>query len=163
MDLASRIEGIIGQTVNDMGFAIVRVRLLGNQDLRLQIMAEPQDGRSMTVDNCAKISRAVSAVLDVEALINSHYILEVSSPGLDRPLVRIADFKRFTGSEVKVETSRLIDGRKRFRGRLMGVENDLVKVLVDGSEMGFPHANIHRAKLLLTNEPLAASKEQRKQ
>ena len=163
MDLASRIEEIIGQTVNDMGFAIVRVRLLGNQDLRLQIMAEPLDGRGMTVDNCAKISRAVSAVLDVEALIKGRYILEVSSPGLNRPLVRIADFKRFTGSEVKVETNRLIDGRKRFRGRLMGVENDLVKVLVDGSEMGFPHANIHRAKLLLTNEPLAASEEQRKQ
>ena len=163
MDLASRIEGIIGQTVNDMGFAIVRVRLLGNQNLRLQIMAEPRDGRGMTVDNCANISRAVSAVLDVEALINSHYVLEVSSPGLDRPLVRIADFKRFAGFEAKVETHRLIDGRKRFRGRLMGVENDLVKVLVDGSEIGFPHANIHRAKLLLTNEPLAASEEQRKQ
>ena len=163
MDLASRIEGIIGQTVNDMGFAIVRVRLLGNQDLRLQIMAEPLDGRGMTVDNCAKLSRAVSAVLDVEALINGHYILEVSSPGLNRPLVRIADFKRFTGSEVKVETSRPIDGRKRFRCRLMGVVNESVKVLVDGSEMGFPHANIHRAKLLLTNEPFAASEEQRKQ
>ena len=163
MDLESRIEAIIEATVNDMGFLVVRVRLSGKQDLRLQIMAEPLDGRSMTVDNCAKISRAVSAVLDVETLINGHYILEVSSPGLDRPLVRIADFKRFTGSEVKVETSRPIDGRKRFRGCLMGVEDDLVKVLVDGSEMDLPYADIHRAKLLLADASFAASEEQRKQ
>ena len=163
MDLASRIEAIIEATVNDMGFVVVRLQLSGKQDLRLQIMAEPVDGRGMTVDNCAKLSRAVSVVLDVEALINSPYILEVSSPGLDRPLVRIADFKRFAGFEAKVETRRLIDGRKRFRGRLMGVEDNLVKVLIDGSEMDLPYADIHRAKLLLADASFAASEEQRKQ
>jgi ribosome maturation factor RimP len=113
-----------------MGFELVRVRLMGGQTPTLQIMAERPDG-GIEVDDCAEISTAVSAVLDVEDPITDAYTLEVSSPGIDRPLTRLKDFDTYEGYEAKLETAELIDGRKRFKGVLAGVEGDEVLINVD--------------------------------
>src|SRR5712675_2493030 len=103
-----------------MGYRLVRVAVLGAGRATLQIMAERRDDASMTVDDCADISRSVSALLDVADPIAGAYTLEVSSPGIDRPLVRPEDYERFTGFEARIELARPVDGRKRFRGRLLG-------------------------------------------
>ena len=161
MSVTERIETIIEPTVNDLGFEIVRVQLSGAHNPRLQIMAEPQSGRAMNVDDCATISRAVSALLDVEDPISGAYTLEVSSPGLDRPLVRLEHFRRFAGFDAKVELSDPFDGRKRFNGRLTGVEGDNVLMEVDGEAKSFPHAAIQKAKLIITDALLAAAEEGR--
>jgi ribosome maturation factor RimP len=163
MDVANRVEQLIGPAVNDLGFDIVRVQLSGTNSQQLQIMAEPLAGGGMAVDDCARISRTVSAVLDVEDPISGPYRLEVSSPGLDRPLVKIGDFERYAGFEAKVEVHQPINGRKRFRGRVMGVDGETVKVLVEDAEMEFPYSEIHRAKLIVTDDVLAKVEEQRKQ
>ena len=155
MDLAGRVEMLIGPTVEAMGFSLVRVQVLGQNRPRLQIMAERTDGESMLVEDCAAISRAVSAVLDVEDPIAGAYTLEVSSPGIDRPLVRLADFDRFAGFEAKVEMDLAVNGRRRFQGRLLGTEGDAVRLRMEDSEVVLPYADIRRAKLVLTEELLA--------
>ena len=155
MDLAGRVEALIGPTVEAMGFLLVRVQILGRNRPRLQIMAERMDGESMLVDDCAAISRAVSAVLDVEDPIAGAYTLEVSSPGIDRPLVRLADFDRFAGFVAKVEMDLAVDGRRRFQGRLLGTEGDAVRLRMEDSEVVLPYADIRRAKLVLTEDLLA--------
>ena len=155
MKIIDRIEKIIEPTVKDLGFDIVRVLLSGDHNPRLQIMAEPLGGRAMSVDDCAAISRAVSALLDVEDPVSSSYTLEVSSPGLDRPLVRLRHFERFAGYEARIETAMAIDGRKRFRGRLGGIEGDNVLLQVDKTEWVFPFPDIQKAKLIVTDEMLA--------
>jgi len=157
MQLTDRIEELIAPTVEGMGFSIVRVQLSGKQDLCLQVMVEHQNGSEMVVDDCADVSRAVSAVLDVEDPIDRAYTLEVSSPGIDRPLVKLVDFERFTGFEARIETGMPVDGRKRFRGRLLGTEGDLVRITVDGETMEVPYPAIARAKLVLTDELLRAA------
>lgn len=157
MDQATLIGRLVEPSLNAMGYDLVRVHLSGGQDLRLQIMAERLDGEGMTVDDCADISRNVSAILDVEDPIKSAYTLEVSSPGIDRPLVRLADFERFAGFEARVESAAPVDGRKRFRGKLIGVEDDRVKIDVEGTTYAVPFDEIHRAKLVLTDELIAAS------
>jgi len=153
--IIDRIEKIIEPTVKNLGFDIVRVLLSGDHNPRLQIMAEPLDGRAMNVDDCAAISRAVSALLDVEDPVSSSYTLEVSSPGLDRPLVSLQHFERFAGYEARIETAMAIDGRKRFRGRLGGIEGDNVLLQVDKNEWVFPFPDIQKAKLIVTDEMLA--------
>lgn len=163
MGLPERIAECISPTVVAMGFEVVRVLISGKERPRLQVMAERRDGTAMTVEDCAGISRAISAVLDVEDPIHGAYTLEVSSPGIDRPLVRLADFQRFQGFDARVETGRPIDGRKRFRGRLIGVDGESVRVRVEGTTYDLPHADIARAKLLLTDELLAAAGDQNKQ
>jgi ribosome maturation factor RimP len=157
MDLAGRVEALIGPTVEAMGFSLVRVQVLGRNRPRLQIMAERKDGESMVVDDCATLSRAVSAVLDVEDPIAGAYTLEVSSPGIDRPLVRLADFDRFAGFEAKVEMGLAVDGRRRFQGRLLGTEGDAVRLRMEDAEVVLPFADIRRAKLVLTEDLLATA------
>ena len=157
MSVSQRIEQIIGPTVKDLGFDVVRVQLSGEHNPRLQVMAEPFEERTMTVEDCATISRAVSALLDVEDPISSAFTLEVSSPGLDRPLVRLAHFERYAGFEARIEVSDMIDGQQRFRGRLGGVDGENVLMEVDGDERAIPFSNIHRAKLMMTDELLAAA------
>jgi len=163
MDLSERIQNLIEPNVEDLGFEIVRVQIMGRDQVVLQIMVEPKDGaggnQGMTADNCATISRAVSALLEVDDPISSAYTLEVSSPGLDRPLVRLKDFDRFQGLEAKIEINRPRDGQRRFRGRLLGVDGDTVRILVDGVEVDLSHPDIHKAKLLMTDELIAASKD----
>ncbi|MCI4662705.1 MAG: ribosome maturation factor RimP [Neomegalonema sp.] len=118
-----RITRIIEPSVRAMNFRLVRVRLMGGERPTLQIMAEKHDG-SMDVDDCAELSHAVSAVLDVEDPIDGEYVLEVSSPGIDRPLTRAEDFERYEGFEAKLETRELLDGRKRWRGEIVGVASE---------------------------------------
>jgi ribosome maturation factor RimP len=138
-----------------MGYRVVRVAVTGGRRATLQIMAERTDDRAMRVEDCTEISRTVSALLDVADPIAGAYLLEVSSPGIDRPLVRREDFARFAGFEAKVELSAPVDGRKRFRGRLLGVEGDDVRLLVDALPVALPITTVTRAKLVLTDELLA--------
>lgn len=156
------IERLIAPSLEAMGYELVRVMLIGRQRPTLQVMAERSDRRPMTVDDCADISRSLSAILDVEDPIRGAYTLEVSSPGLDRPLVKPADFERFAGFEAKVELETPVDGRRRFRGRLKGLD-DSGRVLIEaeGAEAALPFEAIQRAKLMLTDELIAAAlKEQ---
>lgn len=155
MDLAGRVEVLIGPTVEAMGYSLVRVQILGRSRPRLQIMAERTDGEAMLVDDCAALSRAVSAVLDVDDPIQGAYTLEVSSPGIDRPLVRLADFDRFSGFEAKIEMVLAINGRRRFQGRLLGTDGETVRLRMDDAEVLLPYADIRRAKLVLTDDLLA--------
>ena len=141
-----------------MGYSLVRVRLFEGGQLRLQVMAEREANGTMTVDDCATLSRALSAVLDVENPIGESYDLEISSPGIDRPLVGPDDYERFNGFEAKLETALLIDGRRRFRGRLRGFDGDTVRIaLRDGSEANVPLTAIRDAKLMLTDDLVKAS------
>lgn len=157
--LEGRVGELVGPTIEAMGFEVVRIQTSGQQRVVLQIMIEHPDGRTPTVDDCAQVSRAVSAVLDVEDPIRGAYVLEVSSPGIDRPLTRPRDFERFTGHEAKVELARPVDGRRRFRGRLLGVSGGELRMLVEGAEAVLPLAEIQRAKLVLTDELIAAHRE----
>jgi ribosome maturation factor RimP len=159
MDQPGRIEGMIAPTVEGLGYRLVRVLVSGSGKPRLQIMAERRDGKTIGVDDCASISREISAVLDVEDPFDGDYTLEVSSPGIDRPLVTAQDFERFAGFEAKVETGRLIGGCKRFRGRLIGLQEGNVRIMVDGATLDLPYPDIQRAKLVLTDDLLAACGE----
>ncbi len=156
----AQVEALVTPAIEAMGYEVVRVRFAGGHRPVLEIMAEPTDGRGMTVDDCADISRAVSAILDVEDPIPDGYTLEVSSPGLDRPLVKPADFERFAGYEVKVELEAPLDGRRRFKGRLLGAEGETVRMEVDESEVALPFASIRKAKLVLTDELLRQAEQQ---
>jgi len=151
----NQIAGIIEPSLDAMGYRLVRVAVLGAGRATLQIMAERRDDASMTVDDCADISRSVSALLDVADPIASAYTLEVSSPGIDRPLVRPEDYDRFAGFEARIEVSRPISGRKRFRGRLLGRSGDTVRLIAEAGEVEVPLSAIARAKLVLTDDLLA--------
>ncbi len=158
MTLQERLEGGISPTIDSMGYELVRVLLLGKQRLGLQGRAERQDRPALTVDDCADISRALSAVLDVDDPIDAAYTLEVSSPGIDRPLTRRDDFVRFAGFEAKMELSRPLDDRKRFRGRLLGLdESGQVRLTDENGEHLLPLEDIQKAKLVLTDELIAAT------
>jgi ribosome maturation factor RimP len=123
-------------------------------------MAERNDNAGMTVEDCETISHTVSALLDVADPIDTAYQLEVSSPGIDRPLTRRADYERFAGFEAKVDMARPVDGRRRFRGKLMGLEGDDAKLLVGADLLRLPLDAIARAKLVLTDELIAATQPQ---
>ncbi|MGE5538348.1 MAG: ribosome maturation factor RimP [Gemmatimonas sp.] len=161
--MADTVATLIEPTLQSMGYALVRVALVGGAGRpTLQVMAERVDGAAMSVDDCADISEAVSAVLDVEDPIAGAYTLEVSSPGIDRPLVKKADYERFAGFEARVETSEPVGGRKRFRGRLLGTAEDSVRLKLDtGEDVELPLARISKAKLVLTDELIAAGNRPR--
>ena len=143
------------------GYEMVRVHLQGSGNGQaLQVMAERLDGQGLTAEDCAVISRNISAVLDVEDPVKGNYNLEVSSPGLDRPLVRQKDFERFAGFEVKIETHGLLNGRQHFRGRLLGLDGDMVRVALDNGEWQFSFPDIRRAKLVMNDELLAVPGKQ---
>ncbi|HEX7887095.1 MAG TPA: ribosome maturation factor RimP [Phenylobacterium sp.] len=137
------------------GYAIVRLRLMGGAERRkLQVMGErPSDG-DMNVEDCARLSRAISEVMDAADPIAGEYVLEVSSPGIDRPLTRLEDFVAYEGYEVKVELDRLAEGRKRFRGLLAGVEDDQVAIDLEGEAETalIPFAWVIEAKLVLNDQ-----------
>jgi ribosome maturation factor RimP len=154
------ITAMIAPSLDAMGYRVVRVAFTGGRRPTLQIMAERRDGAAMSVDDCADISRTVSALLDVADPIPVAYALEVSSPGIDRPLIDRDDFVRYAGYEAKVEMSILIDGRKRFRGRLLGADEGAVRIALEDREVALPLAEVVRAKLVLTDELLAAAQKQ---
>lgn len=156
-----RIADIIAPTVESMGYALVRVRLMAGKTATLQIMAERPDG-TMEVDDCAALSRQLSAILDVEDPISGEYSLEVSSPGIDRPLTRPEDFERWAGWTVRLETDDLIDGRKRFKGELRGVEGGEILVEIPEGVVGLKFDWLSDAKLVMTDELIAESLRGRK-
>jgi len=164
MDLERRIAEMIEPSLEGMGYELVRVQLQGRQKPVLQIMAERKDGAAMTVEDCADISRQISALLDVEDPIEGEYSLEVSSPGIDRPLTRPKDYETYAGFEAKLETSEPLEGRKRFRGKLLGLdEHGCVKLVADGVEWAVPLTIVKGAKLVLTDELIAAAMQQQQQ
>jgi ribosome maturation factor RimP len=146
-----RIADIITPVVEDMGFEIVRVRLMSGKETILQIMVQRPDGQ-IEVDECGQVSTAISATLDVEDPIVEVYNLEVSSPGIDRPLTRLKDFEQWEGFEAKIETDELIDGRRRFKGDLAGVQDDEILITIEEGTIGLKFAWLSDAKLVLTDE-----------
>ncbi len=146
-----RIAEIITPVVEDMGFEVVRVRLMSGKESILQIMVQRPDGQ-IEVDECGQVSTALSAVLDVEDPILDVYNLEVSSPGIDRPLTRMKDFDQWEGFEAKIETDELIDGRRRFKGQLAGTEGDEVLIEIAEGTIGLKFEWLSDAKLVLTDE-----------
>jgi ribosome maturation factor RimP len=153
----ARVASIIQPVLRAIGFRLVRVRLSGQNGLTLQIMAEREDG-TMTVEDCEEVSRAVSPALDVDDPIEKAYHLEVSSPGIDRPLVRKSDFATWTGHLVKMETSILVADRKRFRGKIASADEDGVVIERDQAAYGeepsvrVPFEAIAEARLILTDD-----------
>jgi ribosome maturation factor RimP len=152
--LAADIAALVEPALGEMGFRLVRVTVSGHNGTTLQIMAERPDG-TITVEDCAHISRHLSPLLDAHDPIADRYALEVSSPGIDRPLVRVSDFEAWAGHEAKVETKELVAGRKRFRGTLKGLAGDAVRLEVPpdqgGPEVSLPVDRIAEARLVLTD------------
>ncbi|MBS0361123.1 MAG: ribosome maturation factor RimP [Proteobacteria bacterium] len=159
-----RLLELLDPVAEAAGYAIVRLRLMGGEhQRRLQVMAErPSDG-DMNVEDCARLSRALSEVLDPADPIAGEYTLEVSSPGVDRPLTRLADFVTYEGYEARLELDRLAEGRKRFKGVLAGVEGDNVAIDLEGEEETalVPFAWISEAKLVLTDQLMKRGAEAR--
>lgn len=156
-----RLAAIVAPVIEGMGFELVRLRLMGGKRAVLQIMAERPEG-GIEIEDCARISRAVGAVLDVEDPISGEYNLEVSSPGIDRPLTRLKDFARWEGYEAKLETQEAIDGRKRFKGELAGVQDGEVLIEIPEGVIGLSFDLLADAKLVLTDALVAESLAGRK-
>ena len=161
-----RLADIVTPVIEGLGFELVRIRLMGGATRTLQIMADRPDG-GIEVDDCAKISNAVSATLDVEDPILDAYTLEVSSPGIDRPLTRLKDFETFEGYEARIETEEMIDGRRRFKGVIAGVEDDEVLINIEGQgdeeqTIGLKFDWLSDAKLVLTEDLIKEMLRQRK-
>lgn len=153
------LHKIIDPAAEAMGYEIVRIALLNSATggpVTLQVMAERPDG-SMQIEDCENLSREISVLLDVDDPISGEYVLEVSTPGIDRPLTRRKDFENFTGFVAKIELSSPEQGRRRYRGTVLGIADDLVKIDVDGEVFELDFNNIHRAKLVLTDELLEAA------
>jgi len=168
--IAAEVAALIEPALADLGFRLVRVHVTGREAATLQIMAERPDG-SISIDDCEMISRQLSPVLDVADVVKGAYRLEISSPGIDRPLVRPSDFELWSGHEAKVELKEPVEGRKRFRGVLEGFDEGEVRITCDLDQkgrvtLGFPVALIGEAKLVLTDElireALTRSKKQEK-
>lgn len=155
--LADRLAALIEPSLSAMGYDLVRVQIDGKRQRRVQIMAERSDGSGMGVEDCVRVSRAISALLDVEDPIEGTYALEVSSPGLDRPLVRPADYVRYAGHEAKIELKAPRDGRRRFTGTLKGLAGEAVAIEIDSETVEVPFSEIERAKLVLTDALLKSA------
>jgi ribosome maturation factor RimP len=153
---AARVETLIVPSVEAMGYEVVRVQISGQARPTLQIMIERSDRATMTVEDCAEVSRAVSAILDVEDPVSVAYTLEVSSPGIDRPLTRPKHFERFAGFEARLETRVPIEGRKRFKGRLRGLDEGAVAIDTQEGPARIPFEDLTKAKLVLTDELIEA-------
>jgi ribosome maturation factor RimP len=154
----NEIAQMIEPSLVAMGYRLVRVIVTSGRRATLQVMAERIDDAPMTVDDCALISRSVSALLDVADPIAGAYLLEISSPGIDRPLVRPEDYDRFSGFEARIELTEPFAGRKRFRGRLLGTADGEVRLVTEAGEARLPLASVARARLVLTDDLIAASR-----
>ncbi|MEM6848504.1 MAG: ribosome maturation factor RimP [Pseudomonadota bacterium] len=149
----ARVAHIAAPVIAQLGFRVVRVRMSGQNGCTVQIMAERDDG-TLTIEDCEAISRMVSPALDVEDPIGRAYHLEVSSPGIDRPLVRQSDFERWAGMEAKLETAIPIDGRRRYRGQLVGVEDEKVGIRladIGAGTVWLPLTELSDARLVMTD------------
>lgn len=165
MLIEERVAELIAPSVTDMGYDLVRVQYRGQTRKTLQIMAERKDQCPMTVDDCEALSNTISALMDVADPIRDRYALEVSSPGIDRPLMKADDFARFTGFTAKVSLSDLYNGRRQLEGVIQNVAGDDITMLVDDGkvEFTFPFNVMQRAKLLLTDELIDYSLQQQEE
>ncbi len=151
------IAQMIEPSLAAMGYRLVRVVMTSGRRATLQVMAERLDDLPITLDDCTQISHSVSSMLDVADPIAGGYTLEISSPGIDRPLVRKEDYDRFSGCEAKIELAAPVDGRRRFRGRLLGTLEGAVRLLTEAGEARLPLDTVARAKLVLTDDLIALS------
>jgi len=166
--LSARIAGIVEPVIEGLGYRLVRVRVSGSDSCTVQVMAERADG-TMTIDDCEICSRALSPVLDADDPVDRAYRLEMSSPGIDRPLVRQSDFVRYANNFVKIEMAVAVEGRKRFRGQLLGAEGNVARIRRDDTATGetadimLPIEEMAEAKLVLTDALIAESLRRGKQ
>jgi ribosome maturation factor RimP len=151
--MEERVIALIEPTAKNLGFRIVRVRVSGNRRKRLQIMAERLSDGQMGIDDCGRLSRALSPVFDLEDPIpGGEYDLEISSPGIDRPLMSADDFERFIGHDAKVETAAMIDGRRRWKGQIKAVEGEVIVLAAENGEARLNIAQLSEARLVLTDK-----------
>jgi ribosome maturation factor RimP len=159
---AKAIETLIAPSLEAMGYRLLRIAFTGGgRYATLQVMAERADDAPMSVDDCSTVSNSVSAILDVADPIPGAYTLEVTSPGIDRPLLKREDYERFAGFEAKLELQHPVDGRRRFRGRLLGLDGEAVKLRLGDATVSLKLAEIARGKLVLTDDLIAASARHR--
>jgi ribosome maturation factor RimP len=153
MQKQNPVYDLVAPIIESMGFDVVRVLLMGGQRQTLQIMIERKDGKNLVVDDCAAVSRAISDLLDEKDPIDGEYSLEVSSPGIDRPLTKPEHFARFVGYETKIETDESVEGRKRFKGRIVALDDGkVIRFDMDGKEYKIPFDAVAKAKLVLNDE-----------
>jgi len=166
--LSARVAGIVEPVIEGLGYRLVRVRVSGSDGCTVQVMAERTDG-TMTIEDCEICSRALSPVLDADDPVDRAYRLEMSSPGIDRPLVRQSDFVRYANNFVKIEMAVAVEGRKRFRGQLLGAEGNVARIRRDDTATGetadimLPIEEMAEAKLVLTDALIAESLRRGKQ
>jgi ribosome maturation factor RimP len=157
--LEARIAGIVAPSLAGLGYELVRVLITGKERLTVQVMADRADGAPIGSDDLELIARQLSAVLDVEDPITSAWVLECSSPGIDRPLTREKDFSRYAGHLARLECEPAVDGQRKFAGTLLGVADGLVRVKLDtGAEAALPIEGIRKAKLVMTEALIAATR-----
>lgn len=156
MQLKHPLQDLLEPVIDGLGYELVRLLTIGQKNPTLQIMIDRKDGTDINVDDCATVSRAISAVMDEKDPIDDQYSLEVSSPGLDRPLTKVEHFKKFLGYETKIETGTEVSGRKRFKGQTILVDDkNNITIVMEGQEYVIPFEEINKAKIVLTNELLA--------
>ncbi len=155
--LEARIAATIAPTLLHMGYELVRVLILGRERPTVQVMADRADGALITVSDCENITHQVSAMLDVDDPLPGAWTLEVSSAGIDRPLTRLKDWLRFAGHQARVEMLMPVDGRRRFTGAILGADAETVRLRVEDADVALPMGDIRRAKLMLTDELIAAT------
>jgi len=154
--MEQRVTNLIESTVNALGFDIVKVIIHGTSTKIVEILIERTDGQKVQVNDCQIVSRNISAVLDVEDIIPGKYFLEVSSAGVERPLVKITDFEKFAGREVKIRLKAAFNGNLTYKGQLLGVEEEKVRLKSKNIEISFDYGNIKNAKLVLTDDMFRA-------
>jgi ribosome maturation factor RimP len=157
----SHLEPILAPAIEAAGYRLVRLRLMGGKTKTLQIMAERPDG-TMNVEDCARLSHALLEFIEREEPLDGDFELEVSSPGIDRPLTRLIDFARYAGHEAKIELAAPLDGRRRFRGKLRGLDGNEVVLETQGARVSLPFKAIAEAKLVLTDQLIAEDLKARK-
>ncbi len=150
-----RVIALVEPTASGLGFRVVRVRVSGNRRKRLQIMAERLSDGEMGIDDCTRLSRALAPVFDLEDPIPGEYDLEISSPGIDRPLMRIEDFERFVGHAAKIETAAMTDGQRRYKGVIASVDGDVIVLETDTGEARLNFSALSDARLVLTDKLIA--------
>jgi ribosome maturation factor RimP len=152
MSQTFKIEELIMPTINSLGYDLVQVRILEEGIKTLQIMVDRQDEANLTIDDCSIISKEISVIIDINDPIGQNYLLEVSSPGIDRPLLQFKDFEKYTGFHARIDMNIALEGRKKFKGTLTGIEGDNVKIKVKDKTYLLPFSEIEKAKLMLTQE-----------
>ncbi|MEE2746054.1 MAG: ribosome maturation factor RimP [Pseudomonadota bacterium] len=156
MNIENRVGDVILSAIEEMGYRLVKVNIINTKNLTLQVMVERKDREQITLKHCSQISREVSGILESEKIFKSRFNLEVSSPGIDRPLVCMTDYERYCGYDAKIETHKEISGKKNFTGKILGVNEQSVRIGNNELVFDLPLSEIKAAKLILTEQLIAA-------